>query len=73
MEIQRWEYKIVAKYGFNLLCCSAVQGQEISILAVEHYQTVKLFDELGRDGWEAIGATNLGEAGVEYLFKRPKD
>ena len=54
-----WEYLIVALPTFR--SARAVQGESAS---------VRILNEHGADGWEAVGLTTLADGTVAALLKR---
>lgn len=57
-----WEYRIVALPTFGAPALSP--GVSASVAAL---------NEEGRQGWEAVGMTALGDGTVAVLMKRRKD
>ena len=56
-----WEYLVVVLPAF--VAPTTQRGASAAVQAL---------DELGADGWEAVGMTQLAEGSVTVLLKRPK-
>jgi hypothetical protein len=56
-----WEYLIMALPGFE--APTATRGESAA---------VHTLDDLGSEGWEAVGMTVLADTNVAVLLKRPK-
>ena len=57
----RWEYLVIALPTF--VAPTATRGASAAVHAL---------DDLGEDGWEAVGMTVLADGTVTVLLKRPK-
>jgi hypothetical protein len=55
-----WEYLIVALPAF--VAPTATRGASAAVQAL---------DDLGQEGWEAVGMTVLADGNVAVLLKRP--
>jgi hypothetical protein len=60
--MRTWEYLIVALPPFN--APSEHQGASASVDAL---------NQEGREGWESVGMTTLGDGSVAVLLKRPTE
>jgi hypothetical protein len=57
----RWEYLVFALPAF--VAPTTHRGESEAVLAL---------DQLGDEGWEAVGMTQLADGSVTVLLKRPK-
>ena len=57
-----WEYLIFALPAF--VAPTSTRGASAAVQAL---------DDLGNEGWEAVGMTVLGDETVTVLLKRPRD